>query len=320
MPAAVATSTREAPFDHVAESYDEVFTNSLLGRAQRDSVWEELDRCFRPGQRILELNCGTGVDAVHLGERGVEVLACDVAPRMIQVARRRTASQQASARVDFRVLATEEIAALAGEGPFDGVFSNFGGLNCVPDLSAVARDLAKLLAPGASALLCMAGRVVAWEIIWYLAHGKPRKALRRFRRGGTVGRLAEGVMVEVHYPSARTMVRLFAPHFRLLHLKGVGVTVPPSYLEPLAQRFPRVLRSLTAADRLLSRVPAIRASADHIVLEFQRVDCSAGVPPALLARRVPSHRRSHDPALQPEGDEARQPPLPALGAFHRSDS
>ena len=272
MPAALATSAREAPFDHVAETYDVVFTNSLIGRAQRDSVWEELDRCFRPGQRIVELNCGTGVDAVHLAERGVEVLACDVAPRMIQVARRRIASKEGPARVDFRVLATEDIAVLVREGPFDGMFSDFGGLNCVPDLSAVARDLAKLLTPGARALLCMAGRAVAWEIIWYLAKGNPRKALRRFRRGGTVGRLVEGVTVEVHYPSARTMARLFAPDFRLLQLKGVGVTVPPSYLEPLAQRFPRVLRSLTAADRLVSRVPVFRALADHLLLEFERVE------------------------------------------------
>jgi SAM-dependent methyltransferase len=209
------------------------------------------------------------VDAVHLADRGVEVLACDVAPRMIHVARRRTASQEGLARVDFRVLATEDIAALVDEGLFDGMFSNFGGLNCVPDLSAVARDLARLLAPGARALLCMAGHAVAWEIVWYLAKGNPRKALRRFRRGGTVGRLAEGVTVEVHYPSARTMARLFAPDFRLLQLKGIGVTVPPSYVEPLAQRFPGVLRSLTAADRLLSRVPVFRAMADHLLLEFE---------------------------------------------------
>ena len=200
------------------------------------------------------------------------MLACDVSPRMIQVARRRIASQEGPARADFRVLATEEIASLVDEGPFDGMFSNFGGLNCVPDLSAVARDLAKLLTPGARALLCMAGRAVAWEIIWYLAKGNPRKALRRFRRGGTAGRLVEGVTVEVHYPSARTMARLFAPDFRLLQLKGVGVTVPPSYLEPLAQRFPRVLRSLTAADRVLSRVPVVWALADHLLLEFERVE------------------------------------------------
>ena len=271
MPAALATPARGAPFDYVADTYDAVFTNSLIGRAQRDAVWEELDRCFRPGQRILELNCGTGVDAIHLAERGVEVLACDIAPRMIQVARQRNASHCNPARLDFRVLATEDIAALAGEGPFDGVFSNFGGLNCVPDLSAVARNLATLMAPGARALLCMAGRTVAWEIAWYLAKGNSRKAVRRFRRGGTVGRLVDGVTVKVHYPSPRAMARLFAPEFRLLRIKGIGVTVPPSYLEPLAQRFPRLLRTFAAADRVLCVAPVFRTLADHLLLEFERV-------------------------------------------------
>jgi len=281
MPAELASPPRDAPFDHVADSYDAVFTNSLIGRAQRDSVWEELDRCFSPGQRILELNCGTGVDALHLAERGVAVLACDVAPRMIQVARAGLNSRAERSRVDFRVLATEDIAVLAEEGPFDGVFSNFGGLNCVPDLPAVARNLARLLAPGARALLCMAGRRVAWEIVWYLGKGNPRKAVRRFGRGGAVGRLAEGVTVDVRYPSVGTMARLFAPEFRLLRIKGIGVAVPPSYLEPLARRFPRVLETLAGADRLLSRIPVFRILADHVLLEFQRVDCSAGVPPAV---------------------------------------
>ena len=271
MPAALVSPARDAPFDHVADTYDAVFTNSLIGRAQRGSVWEELDRCFRPGQRILELNCGTGVDALHLAERGVEVLACDVAPRMIRVARQRVASRTRQTRVDFRILATEDIGVLAEEGPFDGVFSNFGGLNCVPDLSGVARDLARFLAPGAIALLCMAGRRVAWEIIWYLGKGNPRKALRRFERGVTVGRLAEGVTVEVRYPSVGAMARLFAPGFRLLRIKGIGVTVPPSYLEPLAQRYPALLRTLTGVDRLLCGLPPFRTLADHVLLEFQRV-------------------------------------------------
>ena len=80
---------RTAPFDAVADEYDARFTNSLIGRAQRESVWREMDRLFRPGQRVLEINCGTGVDALHLAARGIQVVACDASPEMIAVARRR---------------------------------------------------------------------------------------------------------------------------------------------------------------------------------------------------------------------------------------
>lgn len=260
-----------APFDYVAETYDETFTDSLIGRAQREAVWRELDRSFIPGQRIVELNCGTGVDAVHLAERRVRVLACDAAPRMVEVARRRLTRLGIETLIDLRVMVTERILELEGEGPFDGAFSNFGGLNCVEDLRPVARNLGRLLRPGATALLCMLGRTSAWEIAWYLGHGKPRKAFRRFQRSGAIGRLAEGVAVQVHYPSVRTMAQIFAPEFRLLKFKGVGITVPPTYAEPLARRFPRALEALAQVDARISGWPVLRSVGDHILFEFQRV-------------------------------------------------
>jgi len=266
----LATENRAAPFDAVAGRYDEVFTNSLVGRAQREAVWRRLDGCFQPGQHILELNCGTGVDALHLAERGVEVLACDASPRMIEVARQRMRSSPSGDRVELCVLEIERIAGLEDRGPFDGAFSNFAGLNCVEDLASVGGRLARLLAPGATALLCMAGQAVAWEMLWYLVHGKPAKALRRFQRGGATGRLSEGVAVRVWYPSVREMTRLFAPHFRLQRWQGIGVTVPPSYLEPLAKRSPGMLHALTRIDQVVSAWPVFRSLADHTLLEFQR--------------------------------------------------
>jgi SAM-dependent methyltransferase len=272
MPAAVLTPTpHAAPFDAVAATYDETFTHTLIGGAQRRAAWRELDRAFRSGQRVLELNCGTGVDAVHLARRGIEVVACDVSPRMIEVARQRLRQSAPSSPVEFRVLATEEIAVLRDEGPFDGAFSNFAGLNCVANLRFAASSLAQLLHPGAPVVLSFAGRFVAWEMLWYLLHGDPRRAFRRLQPGPVPGRIAAGVSVQVHYPSVHELVRLFAPEFRLLRWKGVGVAVPPSYLEPHAQRFPRVLGALEGADRFAGRVPVLRALADHVLLTFERL-------------------------------------------------
>src|SRR4029453_973425 len=84
-----STAPATAPFDAVAERYDDVFSNSPIGFAQRRSVWIEMDRAFHTGHRILEINCGTGIDALYLANRGVSVVACDSSPRMIAEARRR---------------------------------------------------------------------------------------------------------------------------------------------------------------------------------------------------------------------------------------
>ena len=141
-----------------------------------------LERAFEPGHRILELNCGTGIDAVHLGSRGIHVLACDLSPRMVELARRLASDANLSHLVEFRVMENENIGTLTKEGPFDGGFSSFSGLNCVEDFPGVARALALLLPRGARFIAGMTGRLVPWEIAWFLAHGRPGKALRRLRR------------------------------------------------------------------------------------------------------------------------------------------
>jgi ubiquinone/menaquinone biosynthesis C-methylase UbiE len=259
-----------APFDAMAERYDETFTTSTIGKAQRTSVWKELERVFSTGDHVLEIGCGTGVDACFLAERGVTVVACDNSQQMIAVASRRVKEQKRNSSVRPQLLAAEDIADLRNDNPFDGAFSNFGALNCVEDLRQFAKDLAILLKPGGTALLCWMGPCCLWEVAWYLAQGKPGKATRRFRRGGVTARLAEGATVRVHYPSVRLLARTFAPQFRLVSYTGIGVLVPPSYLEPWTNRFPRLFDLSIRADSLLGRYPGVRAFADHILLEFQR--------------------------------------------------
>jgi SAM-dependent methyltransferase len=110
---------------------------------------------------------------------------------MIHLARHLAASTGTGKLIDFRVLPNEEIGSLQGENVFDGAFSNFCGLNCVEDLPAVVRELTRLVRPGAPVLLCMIGRFVPWEIVWFTAHGRPAKALRRLR-GPHPASLGEG--------------------------------------------------------------------------------------------------------------------------------
>jgi ubiquinone/menaquinone biosynthesis C-methylase UbiE len=268
--AVAQTQIYAAPFDAVAERYDEIFTTSKIGRAQRTAVWKKLEKAFRPGDRVLELGCGTGVDACFLADGGVRVVACDNSPKMIALTTRRVAEDAKLSFVYPHLLAVEDMASLQNSGPFDGAFSNFGALNCVQDIRQFVRDLAILLKPGATALLCWMGPCCLWEITWYLAHGNPGKALRRFRRGGVTARLAGGAEVRVHYPSVRLLAQSFAPEFQVRSIKGIGVSVPPSYLEAWANRFPRFFDLSVRADLFLGRCPGIRAFADHILLEFRR--------------------------------------------------
>jgi SAM-dependent methyltransferase len=260
-------SSAQAYWDTAAENYDQVFSGLLTGQARRRIVWRALDAAFKPSHRILELNCGTGIDAVHLAAQGTNVLACDISPRMVELARQRANAAKLSHLVEFRVLENEKIGTLAAEGPFDGGFSSFSGLNCVEDLSAVAGALAVLLPPGAPFLAGMTGRMVPWEIAWFLAHGRPAKAVRRLLPGSP-DFSAGAVPVRIY--SVRETARVFAPGFQLKSWEGLGIAVPPSYLEHWARRFPRTTKALTALDWHIGRLPLFRSLADGVLLKLQR--------------------------------------------------
>lgn len=257
-----------AAFDDLAEHYDDIFTRSLIGRAQREQVWRVARKVFRPGDRILELNCGTGEDALFLARNGVSVYACDASERMIGVANRRLGLERANAPVEFRSLPSEDIGQLSQVAPFDGAFSNFAGLNCVTDLDAVALDLSCLLKPGATALLILSARVCAWETLWYAARGDVRKAVRRWK-GHATGNIGN-TSVKVIYPTVGKLKRMFAPYFVLRSWRGIGVAVPASYVESAMQRHRRVFAALRSADEVLARLPGIRALGDHVLLQFER--------------------------------------------------
>jgi ubiquinone/menaquinone biosynthesis C-methylase UbiE len=264
-------SAYSSPFDSIAEEYDAMFTSSTIGRLQRESVWQELKKRFHPGDRVLDIGCGTGVDALFLAERGIDVVACDNSPSMLSVAERRLANlSQPGGSVQLRLLPAEEISSLHDDAHFDGAFSNFGAVNCIEDTAKFVADLARLLKPGSSLLLCLMGPVCLWETVWYLVQGRVAKAFRRFHLGGVEARLGDDAVVHVRYPSVRSIRRVFAPEFSLRTIQGIAVAVPPSYLEAWAKRFPPMVRLGADADRLLGRTPGIRMFADHVLLRFER--------------------------------------------------
>jgi SAM-dependent methyltransferase len=187
---------------------------------------------------------------------------------MIHVAERRRSLQVPSLSLAFRVLRNEDLGLLTSLRCFDGVLSNFSGLNCVADPSQVALNLGRLVRPGGSALICISTRVCLWEIAWYAARGNFKKAFRRVR-GRTIAQL-DGISVPVWYPTIREMRRAFSPSFRLRSIRAVGLFVPPSYVESWARGHQRVLAALEATDRVFAAWPFLRGVGDHVLLEFER--------------------------------------------------
>jgi SAM-dependent methyltransferase len=269
IPLAIEHGQAALAFDQMAKEYDDVFTKSMIGRAQRDAVWSMINKTFRSGDHILELNCGTGEDALFLARNDISVTACDASEQMIQVARNRRRMESPDAAITFKLLPTERISDLNSAAKFNGVFSNFSGLNCIADLTQTAEDLALLLPSTAQLLICLSTRFCVWEMFWYLLHGKFHKAFRRCY-GHATAKVGE-FTVEVYYPTLRSLNASFSPFFVMRSCTGIGVTVPPSYVEPLIRRHPKLLNWLRTIDRIVATLPGFRVLGDHMLLHFERV-------------------------------------------------
>jgi SAM-dependent methyltransferase len=256
---------RDCAFDDMAGTYDASFTDTKVGRALREIVWSRLDQVFRPTQRILELGCGTGEDAVRLASRGVRVVATDPSSQMIQVARRKALIGSCQDRIEFRCLAMEDIGSFADGELFDGVLSNFGAVNCVQDLRALVADVAERLAPGAPLLWVVMGRHAPWEWLWYAMQGRWRKAWRRLRPGGIEWR-----GLTISYPTPTQMRSLLLPHFVVTRLAPLGVALPPSYASAWLDRLPVAARVLARLERWAQRSSMLASWSDHFIVEAVR--------------------------------------------------
>jgi hypothetical protein len=187
---------------------------------------------------------------------------------MIQVASNRLRAEAPDAHVEFFLLPTERICQLQSATMFDGAFSNFSGLNCVANLKRTVDDLATLLPPNAPLLICLSTRFCLWEMLWFIFHGNFRKAFRRFS-GHTTAKVGE-YSTDVYYPTLRQLKKIFSPSFTLRSCVGVGVAVPPSYVETWIRRHPKTLPLLRAIDKVISGLPWFRVLGDHMLLHFER--------------------------------------------------
>lgn len=257
-------------FDPLAAGYDAEFTRSPLGEALRALVWARFDAVFAQARTVLDLGCGTGEDAVRLATMGVRVTALDASEAMVQRARQKARAHGAAERIEFHCLPMERLGEAFPQGRFDGALSNFGALNCVSDLGALAATLAPRLAPGARLLWVPMGRHVPWEWAWYLLRGRPDKAGRRLGRARTQWR-----GLSIGYPTPRELAALLRPFFRIDAVRPLGFALPPSFAGSWLARHPRALAALARLERAGHSYACLASVADHYILEATRVD--AGV-------------------------------------------
>lgn len=251
-------------FDSVAADYDGPRGNNALIQRMRSKMWQTLKSVCPSGSRLLDLGCGTGLDAIHMADLGYEVVATDWSPKMVERTRARAQEAGLSHRVTVAMLGIQELERLRGER-FDGIYSNLGPLNCVPDLEKVARDCATLLRPDGRLVASVIGRLCPWECVYYLLRQEASRARVRFARGLVPINLNRHRLWAAYY-SPREFYRAFANQFRLDSYRGLCLFLPPPYLIGFCAPWPRVGNVLGWLDDGLGALPLLRNAGDHFLM------------------------------------------------------
>ncbi len=169
--------------------------------------------------------------------------------------------------IEFRTaaLGAHELERLEGDSIFDGVYSNLGPLNCLPELGPVSHECARLVKPGGHLVFTVIGRWCPWEIAYYASRAKWSRIGVRFAHGMTPVRM-NGHTVWTRYWSPPELYREFAQDFRLVHCRALCLFAPPPYMTWVKDRHPAWFERLWRWDQRCGGWPILRGLGDHFLI------------------------------------------------------
>lgn len=263
-----------APFDHIAKDYDNSFTHTSIGTLQRKLVWRYVEKIIPElkGAEILELNCGTGEDAILFGEKGFNIVATDISEEMLKVTEKKVAQFSMQDKVHTRYLNMEDFDETLFAKKFDLIFSNFGGVNCLSPASfkMLLRKIPDMLNPGGRFIAVIMPKYCVWESLYFLIKFKFSKAFRRWTNQEVIANI-NGVDTGIWYYNPATVRAWIGSSLLLQNHWPIGLVLPPSYLEKFFESRSRTLMRLNSLEAKLNTFSFLSPLADHFIIDLKRI-------------------------------------------------
>jgi ubiquinone/menaquinone biosynthesis C-methylase UbiE len=233
----------EEAFSRQSVIFDGIYSGNTIVNYKRQRVREHVLHYLQPDSNILELNSGTGEDALFFARQGHQVHATDISQGMQEQLTRKVKLAGMENRVSNELCSFTQLSQLQNKGPYDLIFSNFAGLNCTGELDKVLLSLSPLLKPNAMITMAILPKFCLWETL-LLFRGKFKTAFRRFfSKNGRKAHL-EGVYFDCYYYNPSYVIKTLENEFDLVALEGLCTIVPPSYMENFAEKHPLTYRNL----------------------------------------------------------------------------
>ncbi len=234
----------------------------------RDVSRRQVMKYIKRGQTMLELNCGTGLDAVFFAKSGLRVLATDNSEGMLKELDRKLQEGNPKLAIESKRCSFNQLNAILVDRTFDHVFSNYGGLNCADDLTNVIRQVDKHLHPGGMAHFVMIAPVCFWE--WAtIFKGKFKFAFRRLTKKGLRSHL-EGHYFDTYYYSASYIKQAFGNNYQTVKLRSLGFFTPPTFNDYFPGKYPRLFKVLAFLESALGSLWPFNRVGDLFIISVRK--------------------------------------------------
>jgi ubiquinone/menaquinone biosynthesis C-methylase UbiE len=256
-------------FNKQSAVFDKIYGENIIVAYKRRRVRDHVLKYLPPQSKILELNAGTGDDAIFFAQLGHSVHATDIAEHMQAQLRSKVRQHSLSDLISTELCSFTALDSLQRRGPYDLIFSNFAGLNCTPDLSKVLQSLNPLLKPGGVATMVIMPRLCAWEMMLALK-GNFKTAFRRLKnKNGTPAHI-EGIHFLCWYYHPEFLIHELKGKLDLIDLEGLCTLVPPSYFEKFPYKHPRLFKWLQKWEGRLKNTWPWKYTGDYYIISFRK--------------------------------------------------
>jgi ubiquinone/menaquinone biosynthesis C-methylase UbiE len=259
----------ETAFSNQSVVFDALYSGDTIICYKRKRVRDHILQHLKPGGNILELNSGTGEDALFFAENGFRVHATDVSKGMQHQLSEKMMKHGMQHLVSNELCSYTQLEQLNNKGPYDLIFSNFAGLNCTGELDKVLNSFAGLLNPGGMVTLVVLPGFCLWEAL-LIFKGKFQTAFRRFF--SKKGRKAhvEGVYFDCFYYNPSYIKKRLKHDFEVLSLEGLCTIVPPSYIEGFAEKYSHAYKMLSRWEDRLKTTWPFKYIGDYYIISLRK--------------------------------------------------
>jgi ubiquinone/menaquinone biosynthesis C-methylase UbiE len=256
-------------FSAQADKFDQYYSGNKIIEYKRERVRAHLKKFINPGNFILELNSGTGQDAIWLAKQNCKVHATDISEGMLEIIKQKIKNEALENLITHEICSFTALENLRQKGPFDTIFSNFAGLNCTGDLDKVFASFSTLLKPKGIVTLVILPKFCLWEVL-LIFKGKFKTATRRlFSKNGRNARV-EGHHFKCWYYRPSYIIKHLQKDFKLLSIEGLCTLVPPSYIENFAENHSRAYGFLKAKENRWKEKWPWKYVGDYYIISLQK--------------------------------------------------